>query len=167
MKIDPTKYVRPGTAAAIAGAKRAFIVRLCREGRIRCFRVCNSWFVHIDDCTEYRRKAVVKLPPPPELKPPRKQAPVDPTLYVTMSTAAGLAGCARQHMNREVNANRVPGVWIDGQWIVLRWAAMALPVGTNNLERIHPLPRVFETPANQRQPRTNANLPKRRNRPKS
>ena len=86
-------------------------------------------------------------------------------LFVTMSTAAGLAGCARQHMSREVRANRVPGVWIDGQWIVLRSAAQAMELQKLGRPRIHPLPRILETPANQRKPRQADSKQKRRRKP--
>ena len=165
MKIDPANYVRPGTAAKIAGVTRAFVVRLCNDGRIGCFRVCNSWFVSRTDAEKYRTDTPGKVPPKAQVAPPRKQAPVDPTLFVTMSTAAGLAGCARQHMSREVRANRVPGVWIDGQWIVLRSAAKALDLQKSGRPRIHPLPRILETPANQRTPRQADNKQKRRRKP--
>jgi hypothetical protein len=153
MKIDPANYVRPGTAAKIAGVTRAFVILLCRQGKLGFFRVCNSWFVSVPDCEEYRRKTPGKVPPYPKLTPPRKQAPVDPTLYVTMGTAAGLAECARQTMNREVNGGRVPAVWIDGQWIILRSAAKALEIRPSQRARIHPVPPVIETPADQRNPR--------------
>jgi hypothetical protein len=165
MKIDPANYVRPGNAARIAGVTRAFIVRLCNDGRIGCFRVCQSWFVSLPDAEKYRTSTPGKVPPKARVAPPRKQAKVDPTLFVTMSTAAGLAGCARQHMNREVRANRVPGVWIDGQWIVLRSAAIALDPQPLGRPRIHPLPRILETPANQQQPTQAANQRARRRKP--
>ena len=165
MKIDPANYVRPGTAAKIAGVTRAYIVLFCNDGRIGCFRVCNSWFVNRTDAEKFRTSTPGKLPPKAQLAPPRKQAPIDPALFVTMSTAAGLAGCARQHMNREVRANRVPAVWIDGQWIVLRSAAKALELQKSGRPRIHPLPRILETPANQRKPRQAANPKARRRKP--
>ena len=165
MKIDPANYVRPGNAAKIAGVTRAFVVRLCNDGRIGCFRVCNSWFVSRTDAEKYRTDTPGKVPPKAQVAPPRKQAPVDPTLFVTMSTAAGLAGCARQHMSREVRANRVPGVWIDGQWIVLRSAAQAMELKKIGRPRIHPLPRILETPTNQRTPRQADNKQKRRRKP--
>jgi hypothetical protein len=124
-----------------------------------------SWFVSVSDCDVFRLQIPGDPGPSIARRAPRNdQAPIDPTLYVTMSTAAGLAGCARQHMNREVNAGRVPAVWIDKQWIVLRSAAMTLKVGTNNRERIHPLPRIVEAPAYQQAPLQEACLPKRRRR---
>ena len=79
MTIDPANYVRPGNAAKIAGVTRAFIVRLCNDGRIGCFRVCNSWFVSRTDAEKYRTDTPGKVPPKAQVAPPRKQAPVDPT----------------------------------------------------------------------------------------
>lgn len=98
MTIDPANYVRPGNAAKIAGVTRAYIVLFCNDGRIGCFRVCNSWFVSRTDAEKFRTSTPGKLPPKAQLAPPRKQAPIDPALSVAdgaitaASTAAVTVG---------------------------------------------------------------------------
>ena len=63
MKIDPANYVRPGHAAKLAGVTRGYIVRLCSEGRIPCFRVCDSWFVLRSAAVAYQsQQAKEKMP---------------------------------------------------------------------------------------------------------
>jgi hypothetical protein len=50
---------------------------------------------------------------------------IDPSLYVRVGTAADLANVSRFWMLQHVKAGKVPGVEIDGQWFVLRTAAVA------------------------------------------
>lgn len=152
MKIDPSLYIRPGTAAKYAGVSRGYVNRLCTEGKIPCFRVCDSWFV-------LRSAAVAFQSQQGKEKMPAGKAPkgdgkkIDPALFVTTSTAAGVGGVSRYHMSREARAGNVPGVMVDGQWLILRSAAEAYerhPAAGR--PRVHPLPRIVEQ----------ANPPKRR-----
>jgi hypothetical protein len=50
---------------------------------------------------------------------------IDPAAYVTVGTAAALAGVSRFWMRETVKAGRLPGVEIDGIWLVERAAAAA------------------------------------------
>ena len=50
---------------------------------------------------------------------------IDPSLYVRVGTAADLANVSRFWMLQHVKAGKVPGIEIDGQWFVLRSAAVA------------------------------------------
>lgn len=144
MRIDPSAYCRPGTAAKLAGVSTIFINRLCNSGRIGSFQVCYQWFVSRADAAAYQptsRSSHEKVADKGR-KPTSSHVRIDPNDYVTMSTAANLAGIARQHMGREVRAGKVPGVFIDGQWIVLRSAAEAYERHpTVGRPRIGPLPR--------------------------
>lgn len=56
---------------------------------------------------------------------PAKPTLIDPAAYVTVGTAAALAGVSRFWMRQTVQAGRLPGVEIDGQWFVERAAAAA------------------------------------------
>ena len=48
---------------------------------------------------------------------------IDPSLYVTIGTAANLAGVSRLWMRRQVQKGAIAGVEIDGQWFALRSSA--------------------------------------------
>jgi hypothetical protein len=50
---------------------------------------------------------------------------IDPALYVRVGTAADLANVSRFWMLQHVKSGRMPGLEIDGQWFVLRSAAVA------------------------------------------
>jgi hypothetical protein len=50
---------------------------------------------------------------------------IDPSFYVRVGTAADLANVSRYWMLQHVKAGKVPGIEIDGQWFVLRAAAVA------------------------------------------
>lgn len=50
---------------------------------------------------------------------------IDPSLYVRVGTAADLANVSRYWMLQHVQTGKVPGIEIDGQWFVLRSAALA------------------------------------------
>jgi len=56
---------------------------------------------------------------------PRMAPKIDPALYVRVGTAADLANVSRFWMLQAVKAGRVAGIEIDGQWFVLRSAAVA------------------------------------------
>lgn len=49
-------------------------------------------------------------------------AKIDPTLYVTIGSAARIADVDRFWMRQLVKAGKIPGVEIDGQWFALRSA---------------------------------------------
>lgn len=144
MLFDPANYVRPGHAAKLAGVTRGYIVRLCSEGRIPCFRVCDSWFVLRSAAVAYQsQQTKEKMPAGNAPKGDGKK--IDPALFVTNSTAAGVAKVSRQHMTRETRAGKVPGVMIDSQWLVLRSAAEAYERHPSaGRPRVHPLPRIVE-----------------------
>lgn len=50
---------------------------------------------------------------------------IDPTLYVTIGTAAKIADVTRFWMRQRVQSDAVPGFEIDGQWFALRSACEA------------------------------------------
>lgn len=52
-------------------------------------------------------------------------AKIDPTLYVTIGSAAKIADVDRFWMRQLVKSGRISGVEIDGQWFALRSAAEA------------------------------------------
>lgn len=152
MKIDPSLYVRPGNAAKFAGVTRGYINRLCSEGKIDCFRVCDSWFVLRSAAVAFQsQQAKEKMPAGKAPKGDGKK--IDPAMFVTTSTAAGVGGVSRYHMSREARAGNVPGVMVDGQWLILRSAAEAYERHPSaGRPRIHALPRIVPQ----------ANPPKRR-----
>jgi hypothetical protein len=145
MKIDPSLYIRPGTAAKYAGVSRGYVNRLCNEGRIPCFRVCDSWFVLRSAAVAYQsQQAKEKMLPGKSPKSDGRK--IDPALFVTTSTAAGVGGVSRYHMSREARAGNVPGVMVDGQWLILRSAAEAYERHPSaGRPRVHALPRIVET----------------------
>ena len=142
MKIDPSLYIRPGTAAKYAGVSRGYVNRLCGEGKIPCFRVCDSWFVLRSAAVAFQsQQAKEKMPPGKAPKSDGKK--IDPALFVTTSTAAGVGGVSRYHMSREARAGNVPGVMVDGQWLILRSAAEAYERHPSaGRPRVHALPRI-------------------------
>ena len=144
MKIDPANYVRPGTAAKYAGVSRGYVNRLCGEGKIPCFRVCDSWFVLRSAAVAFQsQQAKEKMPAGKAPKGDGKK--IDPALFVTTSTAAGVGGVSRYHMSREARTGNVPGVMVDGQWLILRSAAEAYERHPSaGRPRVHPLPRIVE-----------------------
>ena len=62
MKIDPSEYVRIGTAAKLAGVTRAYINRMIVAGRLPHITIDGQHFIR-------RRDAVNFAPAPP---PPKK-----------------------------------------------------------------------------------------------
>jgi len=50
---------------------------------------------------------------------------IDPSLYIRVGTAADLANVSRYWMLQHVKSGKVAGIEIDGQWFVLRSAAVA------------------------------------------
>lgn len=54
MKIDPTLYVRVGTAAKLAGVTRAYIRRLIHEGRLHAVEVDGVFLVLRSDAKAYQ-----------------------------------------------------------------------------------------------------------------
>jgi len=51
---------------------------------------------------------------------------IDPSKYVRIGTAAGLAGVTRAYLRRLVTDGRLPAVPCDGVYLVLRAAAEKL-----------------------------------------
>ena len=142
MRIDPVDYCRTKAAAAYAGVTPAFVMRLADAGAIRSFAVCGVRFFLRSDAIAYKPRDGSRKHRPRTARP-EPGTKILPADYVTTSTAAGIAGVARQHMSREARTGRIPAVWIDGQWLVLRSAAEAYERHPSaGRPRIHPLPRI-------------------------
>ena len=59
------------------------------------------------------------------MSPAKPAKLIDPAAYVTIGTGAALAGVSRFWLRQTVQAGRLPGFEIDGQWFVERAAAAA------------------------------------------
>jgi hypothetical protein len=147
-----TDYVRPGTAAKITTLARAYVHRF-PPGAVRSFTICRQLFLNRKDLEKYRPRDTTtraekleRIASQPRVKPTRrKQAKgvrIDPSLYVTVSTAAGLAGCSRSLIGLDCRNGRIPAVQIDGQWLVLRSAAENRDTVSTGRPRTHPLPAI-------------------------
>ena len=152
MKILTTDYVRPRTACIITMLHRSFIPRL-EPTAVRQFRVCGQLFLHRGDLQAYQpahtvqraRKLARLLARAPKAMPtrrPEKGTRIDPSLYVTVGTAAGMAEVSRALIGLECRNGRIPAVKIDGQWLVLRSAAANRARVNTGRPRIHPLPSI-------------------------
>lgn len=145
-----TDYVRPTTAARLSTLARAFIYKLPPE-TVRQFKVCRQLFVHRGDLAKYqpadsllRRRKLARLAKQPATKPTTRRKVrgqrIDPAFYVTVGTAAALAECARGTIKDDCARGRIPAVMVDGQWLVLRSAAVHRPRPTTGRPRVLPLP---------------------------
>jgi excisionase family DNA binding protein len=54
MKIDPSEYVRIGTAAALAGVTRAYVNRLIKAGRLPAVTIDGQNFVRRADAVRFK-----------------------------------------------------------------------------------------------------------------
>lgn len=152
MKILTTDYVRPKTACSITMLHRSFIPRL-EPTAVRQFRVCGQLFLHRGDLQAYQpahtaqrarklKRLLAKAPKAMPTRRPENGARIDPALYVTVGTAAGMAEVSRALIGLECRNGRIPAVKIDGQWLVLRSAAANRARVNTGRPRIHPLPSI-------------------------
>lgn len=56
MKIDPTEYVRVGTAAKLMGVTRAYVNRLISQGRFAAIEIDGQNFVRERDALAFKRQ---------------------------------------------------------------------------------------------------------------
>lgn len=56
MKIDPSLYVRVGTAAKLAKITRAYVARLIHEGKLRGIEIDGQFFVKRTDAEAFQRQ---------------------------------------------------------------------------------------------------------------
>lgn len=54
MKIDPSEYVRIGTAAKLAGRTRAYINRLIAAGRVPAIEIDGQNFIRRADAVRFK-----------------------------------------------------------------------------------------------------------------
>lgn len=54
MKIDPSEYVRIGTAATLAGKTRAYLNRLIKAGRITAIEIDGQNFIRRADAVRFK-----------------------------------------------------------------------------------------------------------------
>jgi hypothetical protein len=152
--IITTDYVRPGTAAKLTTLARDYVHRF-PAGAVRSFVVCRQLFLHLGDLKKYQPRdtatraekleRIASQPQPTRRKKAKakvKGVRIDPSLYVTVSTAAGLAGCSRSLIGLDCRNGRIPAVQIDGQWLVLRSAAANRDMVATGRPRKHAIPAV-------------------------